>query len=290
MAGVRWVRSFDGTALYTSWEGSGPTLVLCDGLGCDGFIWKYLREQLSPRYRLVFWNYRGHGQSHPPAHPDAIGVSALRADLQAVLDAYDIDRAVVLGHSMGAQIALDFTLTYPERVHGVVSLCGTYGKPLDTLHGSKRLGRMFPLLRASLMQFPEAGERLWQWVFQNDWSFAYARRFETNEKRLIPADFRPYFEHLAGMDPQVFFALTERLQKHSVLERLGELRRPALVIAGENDTFCPAVLSERMHRAIAGSKLLVVPGGSHVAPLENPQLVFEALSAFLYQNVPRNHA
>ncbi|MEZ4273545.1 MAG: hypothetical protein R3C68_19540 [Myxococcota bacterium] len=66
----RFVTTTDGLRLYTSTEGQGPTLVLCDGLGCDGFIWRYLRAQFSPTYQIVHWNYRAHGLSEAQGTSD----------------------------------------------------------------------------------------------------------------------------------------------------------------------------------------------------------------------------
>ena len=286
MAEIVSVRAFDGTALHVERSGAGPAVVLCDGLGCDGFIWKYLGPTLQSRYTVVHPHYRGHGRSQAPQHIAAVGVSALRADLLAVLDALQLDQVALIGHSMGAQVVLDFALAYPERAVGVVSLCGSYGRPLDTLRGSPALGRLFPLLKNTLARFPSAAERAWQWFFRTDFSFNYARRFEANEAQLVADDFKPYFDHLSQMDPQMFVALVSRLQEHSVLDRLHELRMPALLVAGERDTFCPAVLSRRMHRAIPRSTLVIVPHGSHVAPLENAELVERATVAFLRDLMP----
>ena len=282
----RLVGSFDGTRLYTASEGQGPPLVFCDGLGCDGFIWKYLRRALRAEYRLIFWHYRGHGKSGPPVHPEAIGIAALKADLHAVFDAYGLDRAVVLGHSMGAQVVLDFTLTYQERVRGVISLCGSFGRPLDWLHGSPTLGRLFPLLRDGMQAYPAQGRKLWQWFFRHRWSFEAAHRFEVNAEELLPSDFKPYFEHLSVMDPLTFVRLVDRLQEHSVEDRLGQLRVPLLVVAGERDTFCPAHLSVKTHRKVKGSELLLIDDASHVAPLERP----DAIEARVRQFLRRCHA
>lgn len=288
MPDERYVHSFDGTRLYARVEGppTGVPLVFCDGLGCDGFIWKYLREALRPRYRLIFWNYRGHGRSAAPQDPTAIDVTALKRDLLAVLDAVGAERAVLLGHSMGAQVVFDFALNHPERVAGVVSLCGSFGRPLDWLHGSPTLGKMFPLLRNGLLAYPAQGRRLWQWFFNHEWSFAAARRFEVNAEQLLSSDFKPYFDHLSAMDPVTFVRLVDALQAHSVQERIGELRAPTLLIAGEEDTFCPAHLSRDVHGKIRGAKLYVVRHGSHVAPLERPRPIEAQLLPFLRECTP----
>ena len=281
----RFVRSFDGTMLYTSSVGEGPPIILCDGIGCDGFIWRYIRATLQDSYKLIFWHYRGHGKSYAPADPDALGMEALRADLTAVLDAYQIDRAVLLGHSMGVQLILDFALAHPERVKGLVPICGSYGEPLRTLHGNGRVSLMFPVIRDSVLRWPGRGQRLWRRFFASSFAYAVAMRFEVNGKVLLPDDMRLYFAHLACMDARVFVRLLDRIRHHTVEDRLREIAAPTLVIAGERDTFTPAWLSQRMHQLIPKSELLLIPGGTHVAPLEIPELLNLRLERFLERRI-----
>jgi pimeloyl-ACP methyl ester carboxylesterase len=113
----------------------------------------------------------------------------------------------------------------------------------------------------------------------------YAMLFEVNGRILRARDFAPYFEHLAGMDVQIFTRLLERLQEHSVEDRLEHIRVPTLVIAGERDTFTPVWLSHRMQMLIPDSEILVVPGGTHVAPLELPELLALRLERFFDERI-----
>src|SRR6202012_4656449 len=96
---------------------------------------------------------------------------------------------------------------------------------------------------------------------------------------------KPYFAHLAGMDPDIFIQVLHAAQAHSVEDLLVDVRAPTLVITGERDTFTPMWLSLRMQQLIPGAELLVVPGGSHVAPIEIPELILLRLDRFLPQHV-----
>jgi pimeloyl-ACP methyl ester carboxylesterase len=99
------------------------------------------------------------------------------------------------------------------------------------------------------------------------------------------SDLGPYFQHLAGMDPRVFARVATSANDHTVEERLGEVAAPTLIIAGERDTFTPVWLSRRMHTLTPGSELMVVPGGTHVAPLEIPELLHLRVERFLDERV-----
>src|SRR4051812_10180390 len=100
MTRERFVRSFDDTELYVRETGEGLPIVLCDGIGCDGFIWKYLSQHFGERYRLVRWHYRGHGQSAVPKDPGSLTMEALRQDLEVVVRALELPPFVLVGHSM----------------------------------------------------------------------------------------------------------------------------------------------------------------------------------------------
>ncbi len=99
----------DGTQLYYSVEGDGPLdVVLCDGIGCNGFIWRYLRPMLLDRARVIHMHMRGHGSSDQPQDMEAVGIRHVADDWDGLLETLGCRNAVVLGHSMGVQVAFFF--------------------------------------------------------------------------------------------------------------------------------------------------------------------------------------
>ena len=281
----RFIPSFDGTQLYTVSCGAGPVVVLCDGLGCSGFIWRYLVPALTRQYRVIRWHYRGHGLSGRPRDPASVGMEALRADLAAVLAAHAAPKVALLGHSMGAQVILDYALHAPQQIAGLVPICGSYGRPLDTFHGADRAARLFPLLRDAVRRWPRLGQSLWRRTMLSTLAYQIAVTFEVNGDMVRWEDFWPYFEHLGGMDVGFFVQLLDQLQHHTVEDRLQDIDMPTLVVAGERDTFTPAWLSRRMQQLLPQAELMVVPGGTHVAPIEVPELLNLHIQRFLAAQV-----
>ena len=281
------VISFDGTPLYCTetHPAAAHTVILCDGFGCDGFIWRYLRPALAQQYRVITWHYRGHGRSGPPVQPEALSMAALCADLTAVQDAFKVRRAVLMGHSMGVQLILQAALDAPERVVALVPICGSFGLPLTTLHNTDRASRLFPLLQATVQAYPQLCGWMWRSAMQSRLAVLYAQRWEVNAKALKPTDLAAYFAHLAAMDPQIFVRMLARIQHHTVESRLCEIAAKTLIIAASHDSFTPAHLSRTMQQKIPGAALLEVPGGTHVAPLEFPELIEARLTAFLRDEV-----
>src|SRR5438046_5033590 len=157
------VEAEDGTRIHYSVVGQGArTLLCCDGIACDGFAWKYLVRDFAPRHRVVRWHCRGHGRSGLPDDPSRVGFDDISSDLQAVLEATGTPRAVLLGHSMGVQVALEHHRRHPEHVQGLVLICGSHGLPLDTFHDSKALKIIFPALLAAAENYPHAMSLIWR--------------------------------------------------------------------------------------------------------------------------------
>ncbi len=281
MALERFIESFDGTRIFTRTVGEGPPLILCDGLGCDGFIWLYLEPFLANRFKVIHWNYRGHGRSEHPKDPEAYGVPALRDDLLAVLDAYNIKDGILVGHSMGVQVILDFAIQYPERTRALIPICGSYANPIGTFHNNGILDTVFPLLALFVKQWPEIAQFAWGNFLRSELGYWYAATFEVTGRLVNRADFAPYFERMSAMDVRFFARLVGKLQQHDLEERLNEIDKPTLIIAGDSDTFTPGWLSAKMHSLISGSELLMVPFGSHIAPLEMPELIHLRIKKFL---------
>lgn len=275
----------DGTKLWWGTIGSGPlTLVLNDGFACDGFIWPYIIDHFHEDFRIVRWHYRGHGQSEAPRSPDSHGIEHIVDDLHSLLDELRVERPVLLGHSMGVQVILQYAGTHPDAIEALVPICGTYKRPLDTFHDNNRLMTLLPFIDRIVSAAPDQMQTLWETLTPSRFSKLLSR-VEINARLVRTNDFLPYLEHVARMDVKVFVQMLKRLAEHSAEEVLDAIQSPTLVIAGERDTFTPMYRSEEMSSLIPRSELLVVPSGSHVAPLELPQLVNSAIEKFLLHRV-----
>jgi pimeloyl-ACP methyl ester carboxylesterase len=182
---------------------------------------------------------------------------------------------------MGVQVILDFALDHPERVAGLVPVCGSYGRPLDTFHGNNGLGLAFPYLHGVVRRFPRGAQRFWTSIAGLDLAYAIASTLEVNGRAIQRSDFQPYFDHLAAMDVRVFMRVLDSVRDHSVEDRLPQLTRPTLIVAGDRDTFTPVHLSRRMAELIPDAELLVLPSGSHIAPLEHRDVLELRVQRFL---------
>lgn len=280
------LKTDDGASLYFQVQGQGePGLVFNDGLGCDGFAWKYLLPELRERHRILRWHYRGHGKSSLPKDPERIGMLYTCEDLVRTMDAAELPRAVIFGHSMGVQVALEFHRRHPERVLGLVLLCGSYGNPLDTVHESTVVRTAFPFLQAAVERFPNVARRAAKAFFKTELAIEMTLRTELNPELMKRRDLIPYFDHLAAMEPVAFVRTLDSLKDHSAWDHLPAVDVPTLIMAGERDRFTPAWLSHRMAESIPGAELTLIPGGSHTAPLEQPGLFSQRIDQFFKERI-----
>jgi pimeloyl-ACP methyl ester carboxylesterase len=273
----------DGTRLFwtSTGAGDGPTLVLTDGIGCAGYIWRFLAPDLARGSRVIHWNYRGHGRSERPADPERVSVLECVDDLLAVLDDAGERSAVIVGHSMGVQVALEAHRRAPERIDGLVLVCGAPGHPLDTFHDAPLLSAAFPYARQAVERFPALARLLFRKVVPTEAVLKFAMAFEVNSRLVAREDLVRYLDDLADVDTALFVRLMGSAGQHDASDHLPRIQVPTLIIAGEKDSFTPMWLSVKMHAAIPGSELLVLPGGTHVGPLEHPELCSLRLEKYL---------
>ena len=127
---------YESTGVPTGLLGDlGPTpILLCDGIGCDGYVWRRLRPALTD-CRVLHPHYRGHGRTAAPRDPTRVAIADLADDMVAVLDDARVDQAVLCGHSMGVQVALETRRRHPGRGAGLILIFGAPGNPLRKVPG-----------------------------------------------------------------------------------------------------------------------------------------------------------
>jgi len=279
-------RGSDGTRLYFQQQ-AGPsnlTALLCDGLVCDGFIWKYLWDELGSELSLAHFHYRGHGRSSPPVDSEQIGVEAFADDLNAVRGEIGDPPVVLIGHSVGTQVALEAYRRRPEGIRALVLLCGSFGRVTYTFKGSELLANVLPNLIEFATTHPKVARAIWSRVPPRV-AIAVARLTGDIDLSAVRVeDVEPYFQHVSNVDFELFLRMLKAAGEHSAEDILPSVRVPVLVVAGQRDSFTPAAVSEAMAAAIPGAELEVIPSGTHLAPLEHHREIADRIASFLAQH------
>jgi pimeloyl-ACP methyl ester carboxylesterase len=281
-------KGLDGIPLHFTSYGEGePALVCCNGVGVSTFFWKYVVRYFSQRHQVVTWDYRSHGRSGrvDTVTREKFTVATSVRDLKAVMDELGLKKAVLLGHSMGTQVILEMWRRHPSRVAGLVMVCGAFGRPLDTFWNSRLSAPIFDVVYQIVNTAPRTFGRVNRWLMRSRLPMFFSKFGAVDNRMCRPEDLKPYFDHLAVVDPQVFFLMAGEMQRHTAINWLEKVSAPTLVIAGERDRFTPFHLSVQMRDRIPEAELLTIPHGSHVAQIEQPELVNLRLEKFVRERV-----
>jgi len=247
----------DGTRLYWKMEGADarPPLVLLNSIGTDMGMWDRAVPALLAHFRLLRIDTRGHGASDAPAADYSMAL--LADDVAAVMDDAAIDRAAVAGVSLGGMIAMELTQADPSRVAGLGLVCTT-----ATLYTQMWADRVATVRAEGMGSIVEA---VMQRFLSPDFVAERPELAETIRRTFLSTAREGY----AGCGAAI--------RDMRLLERLGEINTPTLVVVGSRDVSTPlAGNGEHLLAGISGATLATVDG-PHIAPVEDPEGVATAL-------------
>ena len=278
----------DGTPLAFALGGpaDAPAMVCCNGVGVSTFFWDYLAEYFTRTHRVLVWDYRGHGASGASVNLSTLTVEDLADDLANVIDAAGIDRAVVLGHSMGCQVIFEFYHRHADRTSALVPVLGAYGRPAETFLDPRVGPTIFNTAYAIGTRLPKVLGMGLRIGLRQPLTWQMTRRSGLVHPDLArKQDVDPYLEHMARLDPRVFLEFVRAAQAHDAGPFLADIAVPTLVVAGERDLFTPRHLSVEMAGRIPNAELLEIPKGSHAALIEQPELINLRIEKFIRESV-----
>ena len=261
----------DGLRLHGDRAGSGRPLLLLHGFTGSTGSWALLRQALAGRVETIAIDLPGHGRSSAPDDARRYALGRLGGDLARVLDALAIDRAAVLGYSLGARAALRFALDCPDRVDALVLESGSPGIT-DAGEREARLDADRALAdaieREGIDAFVQRWEALPLWESQRHLSAKTRDVLRAERLANVP---RGLANSLRGAGVAV---------EEPVVDRLRSLAVPTLVVAGALDAKFVA-LGETIAAAVPRGRLVVVERAGHAVHLERPDALADHVVAFL---------
>ena len=254
----------DDIRIHAEVTGSGPAVVLGHSFLCSGAMWAPQIGPLAEHHTVVNVDLRGHGRSGAVARPFTL--YDLVEDVTAVLDALRIDRAVWAGLSIGGMVALRAALVVPERVSRLI-LLDTSARE-ETVRG-RLVHRM--LLAAAWV----AGTR---GAMPGIVPQLFCRQTRTTRPDLI----REWRDRIASVPfASIRYTLAALHARDRIVERLGEIDVPALVVVGAEDVATPPVCSRQIAAGLPNGTYMEIENAGHLAGLEQPEAVNSAILSFL---------
>lgn len=274
------VRGSDGTHLR-AWcnDGSGPAVLLCNGLGTPPEAWPGITARNSG-FRVVTWAQRGLGGSQRPADPARVQVRDHVDDARAVLDAYGLDAAVVIGWSLGVNVAFELALEDPDRASAVLAVAGVPGGSYSALFAPygvpralrPRLGRFStrvlpvvgPLLPVVAATLPPLTDLLVPRAISGP-----AR--EAGHLGALVSVVRKFARH----DWKWYRHLAVALAEHEPLD-VSPVRCPVTFLAGRFDSLVDVADVRAVARTLPGARFRELLG-THFLPLQYPEVMRQEL-------------
>ena len=242
-------------SVYYEEHGSGDPVLLINGLGADHSAWALQTEALQERFRVIVFDNPGVGQTTGPRGPYT---TEFFGDVGAgLLRFLGIDRAHVVGASMGGLIAQQVAVRHSELVRSLVLHCSWW-----------RADRYTQALIRSWQSYAETAgmlalaRQIWLWVFTPRFYEARSSMLEDLEREFA------LDAHPQGVD--AFCDQAEACVTHQPLEQIRDVRVPTLITVGDRDILTPPAHSRALHERIAGSVLNVWPEMGHAPFWEIP--------------------
>ena len=262
----------NGVNLHYITVGMGPDVVMLHGFLGNLAVWHlYMTPILRREHRVTTYDLRGHGYSE--VTPTGYTAADMAEDLRGFLDAMGIERTALVGHSFGADICMYFSLLYPERVSKLVALEPGLAALVHLRQDKDWIGwaAWVAKLEEAGIQVPEDkktdAEYLLQLSLETPKFYGPARGLPRNREPLL---------HLIRnttllKDYEVVGAMT--------LDAVRTIQTRTLLVYGNNSHFISSY--EYLHKALPNCKSVLLPGGEHFGPLEQPELLTGHIVEFL---------
>jgi pimeloyl-ACP methyl ester carboxylesterase len=257
----------NGTELYYEITGSGPNLVLIEGLGAALYLWEKQIPELSKYFTVIAYDNRGVGRSDKPAGPYTINMMA--KDLSGLMDSLKISKAHILGVSMGGFIAQEFALLYPEKVDKLVLAATSAG-------GKDHIAMSQETLALVLAASGDSRE-----MIKKKLSLVYSKEYVSDDS---------VFEHLVDLrvdNPQPQEAYQAQAMAGVTFDRSEDVKNiniPTLILGATNDVLVPIQNSYNLNKKIKNSRLKVFDGMGHQFFVEKSKEFNKDVIDFLNDN------
>jgi len=250
--------------LHARTEGSGPVpVVLLHGIGGNHTVWNTVIPELATQFRVLAPDLRGHGRTPAPADSQYT-FAEMCGDVLHFLDVQGIGDAHIVGLSGGAFLALRLTLDHPDRVRSLTMISGAAYTDGHTRSVAERWAETYA------NEGPDRfALRMLKDLYYPDWIEAHMDFADEVRDQVPRQDYGPAVRWAVSMA-----SFDER-------KRIALVARPTLIVQGMNDAVVDASHARILRQSIPGAQIRILAETGHLAPVERPKEVAEAILAFV---------
>ena len=259
-------------------DGQGDPLIFIHGFGGSMWNWEYQYKGLAASYHVIVLDLLGSGMSDKPDIPYT--PQRLVKFFEGFLDSLDIQRATLIGNSMGAGLAMAMALTIPDRVNSLVLISGFPQDPRASVaspHYQQFIDRRPPLWLA----------KFGNWI-SGRWATKILLEEIIHDQRLItPVVVERSYQnrHRSDFLPPLYSLMDNMKQWDKEYgSRLNTIQHPTLIIWGADDRVFPQEVGQQLQATIPHASFQLIPDAGHMPQWEQPSKVNEVITEFLSQN------
>jgi pimeloyl-ACP methyl ester carboxylesterase len=279
--------SHDGTPIGYQVFGNpeGIPFLLANGLGGRHQAYQFIIERFAPAFRFYVWDYRGmYASGRPVSGYRGLTLEHHAADALALMDHEGVDEFVALGWSMGVQVLLEMQRAGVQRFMGMVLHNGVAGRPYDTLVGAPVSTRVIPTLLRTLQRAQRLTQASVRTLTEWPLTVELLVRLGLTHHELDRDVFSIMAKNFQDLDMHLYMEQLLVLGEHDAHDVLHQVACPTLVVAGSADLMTPLATAQTLADRIPEAVLEVIPGGSHYAAVEFPELVNRTLLAYMREH------
>ncbi len=264
-----------------------PLLVFNYGLVCNNAHWQ---DQLpffdELDYQILIHDYRCHYSSSGGAEDvDTINFGTLAKDLKQVLSQFDPKRVVMIGHSMGVNVTLEFAKLYPEMTSSIVLISGTVIPPQDIMFDSNIVDLVSPYIEMLMQKFPTVYKKIWKTSYMNPIARVLVHQGGFNVAK-VPEEFiQIYMKRIGELPSEIFIKLLNQMHDHDIINHLESIKVPTLIVGGDRDKIIPNHVQGILKKYLPHSELYIVKDGSHVPQADFPDSINRRILRFMEKHL-----
>jgi non-heme chloroperoxidase len=266
-------------------DANKPVLIFNYGLVCSNHHWKYQIEYFDNKeYQILLHDYRGHFQSSGNQDLEKITFQQMAKDISDMCAFLKIEKAIMLGHSMGVNICLQLAKDYPELVSEMVLISGTFMPVKDIMFDTNIMEFLTPLAMAGLEKYPEFMKKIWSTGGINPLVKEIIHTTGFNRQKVSKEFIEIYLNRMGQLGVDMFFQLFKEMTRQNITSSLGQMKIPTLIMGGHNDNVIPNHLQRTLASLIPNAETYFLKTGSHVPQADFPELLNERIELFIEQH------
>lgn len=252
------------------------------GLVCSNHHW---RDQIKffddLGFNILLHDYRGHFQSSGQHDISQVTFERIAKDLKELLEHLELRDSILLGHSMGVNVCLEFAKNNPELIKKMILISGTIIPVHNIMMNTHLTGPLKPIIFNIIEKFPKEFEAFWKYGGWNPIVKKMIHSGGFNVDQVSNEFIEIYLNKIGQLGPELFFQLIDQMHEHDIIAFIHNIKTHTLVIGGNKDKVIPNFLQKLMHSKLKNSELYTIHGGSHVPQVDFPDMTNERILHFI---------